>query len=47
VIERIASRSDVMLTRDSDGHYVALFRESFYLRYTGEKNPELHFEAKS
>jgi peptide chain release factor 3 len=42
-----AGRSEVILARDSEDHYVALFREPFYLRYTGEKFPELHFETMS
>lgn len=46
-ILRIPSRSDVLLARDSDGAYVALFREPFYLRYTAERNPGLKFEAQS
>jgi peptide chain release factor 3 len=46
-ILRIASRSDVLVAKDSDGHYVALFREPFYLRYTAEKFPELQFHTMS
>ena len=43
---RIVSRSDVLLARDSDEQYVALFREPFYLRYTKEKFPDLEFNTK-
>ncbi|HZW05232.1 MAG TPA: peptide chain release factor 3, partial [Anaerolineaceae bacterium] len=46
-IQRVPSRSDVILTRDSDGQYVALFREEFYLRFIAEKNPDVRFETKS
>jgi peptide chain release factor 3 len=46
-VKRIVSRADVILTTDSDGRYVALFREPFYLRYTMEKNPDLKFEEQS
>lgn len=46
-ILRIASRSDVILTRDSEDNYVALFREPFYLRYTAERFPGLTFDTKS
>ena len=46
-ILRITSRSDVVLTKDLENQYAALFREPFYLRYTAEKFPELRFEAKS
>jgi len=45
-ILRISSRSGVMLARDSDGAYVALFREPFYLRYTAEQFPALKFETQ-
>jgi len=45
-ILRIASRSDVLLTRDSNGAYVALFREPFYLRYTSQQHPDLTFETQ-
>jgi peptide chain release factor 3 len=47
LIRRIVSRTDIILTRDSDDRYVALFREPFYLRYTVEKFPELKFEEQS
>ena len=47
MVQRITSRSDVILTRDSDDNYVALFREPFYLRYTLEKFPDLKFDTKS
>ena len=47
MIARIASRNDVVLTRDSEDHIVALFSEAFYLRYTAEKFPELRFEMKN
>jgi len=46
-ILNIPSRNDVVVARDSEDQYVALFRESFYLRYTAEKNPGLHFETKN
>ncbi len=44
---RVASRSDVVLAKDSEEKYVALFREPFFLRYTSEKFPDLRFETKS
>ena len=47
MLSRITSRSDVVLTKDSEDNYVALFRESFYLRYTQEKFPDLKFDTKS
>jgi peptide chain release factor 3 len=47
MIRRIVSRSDVILTLDSEERIVALFREPFYLRYTTEKFPELHFAEQS
>ncbi len=47
MILRIANRSEVVLTRDSDDNYVALFSEPFYLRYTGEKFPDLRFENQN
>jgi peptide chain release factor 3 len=47
MIKRIVSRSDVILTLDSEDRYVALFREPFYLRYTVEKYPDLKFEEQS
>ena len=43
----IPTRGDVLLARDSDDRYVALFREPFYLRYTSEKFPALTFETMS
>jgi peptide chain release factor 3 len=46
-ILRISNRSEVILAKDSDEHYVALFHIPFYLRYTMEKFPELHFDTKS
>jgi peptide chain release factor 3 len=46
MIPRITSRSDVILARDSEDQYVALFSENFYLKYTMEKFPELVFETK-
>lgn len=47
MIRHITSRSDVILTRDSENLYVALFSEPFYLKYTADKFPELRFEMKS
>lgn len=46
-ILRIPSRADVILTRDSEANYVALFSEPFYLKYTAEKFPDLKFETQS
>jgi peptide chain release factor 3 len=46
-IMRISSRSDVILARDSDEQFVALFREPFYLRYTIDRFPDLQFNSKS
>jgi peptide chain release factor 3 len=42
-ILRIPSRSDVLLARDTDENYVALFSSEFYIRYTTEKFPNLKF----
>ena len=44
-IERIPTRSEVILTRDSDEKYVVLFSTPFYLKYTAEKFPKLAFET--
>ena len=46
-ILRISDRSSTLLCLDADQNYVALFKESFYLKYAGEKFPELKFETKS
>ena len=46
-IEKLASRNGVMLAKDTDDNYVALFREPFYLRYTAENMPDLTFEMQS
>ncbi|PKO16565.1 MAG: peptide chain release factor 3 [Chloroflexi bacterium HGW-Chloroflexi-10] len=46
IILNVASRSDVLLAKDSDDQYVTLFREKFYLRLTMEKFPQLQFDAK-
>ena len=44
--QRLPSRSELALTQDSEGQYVMLFSEPFYLKYVTEKFPELKFEAK-
>ncbi len=36
----------MILARDSEDAYVALFSSPFYLKYTLEKHPKLVFEAK-
>ncbi len=46
-ILRIPTRSDVIVTRDSEANYVALFSEPFYLKYTAEKFPDLKFEVQN
>lgn len=46
-IERLPSRSELVLTVDSEDQYVMLFTEPFYLKYVAEKFPELRFEAKN
>jgi peptide chain release factor 3 len=46
-ILNIPTRSDVILARDSEENFVALFREPFYLKYTSEKYPGLKFETMS
>ncbi len=46
-IQRLGGRSDIILTKDWEDHYVVLFREPFFLRYMSEKYPELHFATKS
>jgi peptide chain release factor 3 len=45
-ILRLPSRNDVVLARDVDENYVALFSSSFYVRYLGEQYPELRFETR-
>jgi peptide chain release factor 3 len=47
MIRKIPMRNDVVLTRDTDGHYVALFSSSFYLRYTMEQHPGLKFDNQA
>lgn len=44
-IERIPTRSEVIVTHDSDGRTVALFSTPFYLKYISEKFPQLTFET--
>jgi peptide chain release factor 3 len=46
-IVRIPLRSDVILAKDLDENYVALFREPFYLRYISERFPTLKFTVQS
>jgi len=43
----ISSRTDVVLAKDSEDQYVALFRVPFYLQYTAGKFPELSFNTRS
>lgn len=44
-ILRISTRGEVVLTRDIENQYVALFSTPFYLKYTAEKHPDLRFET--
>ena len=46
-ILRLPNRNEVVLARDSEGNYVALFSAPFYLRYAEEKNPDLRFATRS
>lgn len=46
-IRRVPHQSDVMLAKDSDDNYVALFRVPFYLQYIAGKFPELRFDKRS
>lgn len=43
VIENLPERSDAMIIRDSHNAWVALFSSAFFLKYYGEKYPELRF----
>ncbi len=45
LIERLPSKSNVILARDSEQRYVALFSEPFYLRYSAEQLPGLQFDT--
>jgi peptide chain release factor 3 len=47
MIQRLPSRNDVVLARDSEGSYVVLFGSPFYLRYASEQFPALRFQARS
>jgi peptide chain release factor 3 len=47
MILKIADRSNVLLCKDVDENYVALFTVPFYLQWTAEKFPELKFEMKN
>jgi peptide chain release factor 3 len=38
-------RSDILLVHDSRDRLMMLFSSDFYLRYTSEKYPQLHFES--
>jgi peptide chain release factor 3 len=44
-IQRIGNRNEVVITRDSEDKFVALFSVPFYLRFTAEKFPELEFHS--
>ena len=46
-IASIVYRNDVVLTRDSNGHYVALFSSPFHLKYSAERYPSLRFESQA
>lgn len=43
--EKLPSRSDVLLVRDTRDRLTALFTSPFYLNYFSEKYPEVKFEA--
>jgi peptide chain release factor 3 len=43
VFNRLPSRSEVLLARNSQNRMVALFDSPFYLKYFAEKYPELRF----
>lgn len=43
VIESLPERNDAILARDSHNAWVALFGSAFFLKYYGEKYPELRF----
>lgn len=45
-ILKIADRSNVILCKDVDQKYVAVFSEPFYLRWTIDKFPDLKFETR-
>ncbi len=42
-IESLPERNDAILARDSHNAWVALFSSAFFLKYYGEKYPELRF----
>jgi peptide chain release factor 3 len=46
LILRLPNRNEVVLARDSEDSYVALFSGPFYLRYAAEQFGELHFETR-
>lgn len=45
VIDSVPSRSDILLARDSRDRLMALLSSEFYIRYFGEKYPQLRFES--
>jgi peptide chain release factor 3 len=44
-MNNIATRGDVILARDQEDKYVALFSSPFYLKYTSDRFPSLKFET--
>jgi peptide chain release factor 3 len=46
-ILKITDRSSVRLFHDVDQKYVALFKESFYLKFTQDRFPALQFDTKN
>lgn len=46
-VTRITERSHVILCRDVDQNYVALFKEVFFVKYISELYPELSFVMKN
>lgn len=46
-ILKIADRSNVWVCVDFDQHYVALFKDDFYLNWTKKQSPSLIFETRN
>jgi peptide chain release factor 3 len=42
-VEKLPNRGEVIIARDSNGDWVALFSSTFYLKHYTEKYPELRF----
>jgi peptide chain release factor 3 len=47
LISRLPHRNEVVLTRDSENNFVALFSAPFYLRLLAEQYPQLRFETRN